>query len=688
MGISIRKSIRGGGFFGECAKFLTGAPLIAVIVFAIYLPSLRGGTLFDDESLIHSKLVKSPGGLFRIWFSTESTDYWPVTNTMFWIEHRLFGNRLAVYRAVNLAVHIADSLLVWLLLRQLSIPGSFLAALLFAVHPVNVGSVAWVSQLKNLLAMLFALLATLWYMRSGAVDAPTERFFSRGAGGWYWLSMASFVAAMLSKGSIAVLPLVLLLVVWWKRGEIRTSDWLRVAPLFSIAIVLTAANLWFRGHGGEVAIRDADALQRILGAAGAVWFYLYKSLVPIKLLFFYPQWDIDPRDAVWWLPLLAAVAATAVLSWKRGTQWGRPLLFAWAFFCVSLLPVMGLVDVGYMQYSPVANHYAHLALIGVVALAGAGWALWNRRQAKVSDTFFTCLVCVLAISTWLQARLYGNPVKLYQASLEGNPDSAVAHNMLGFELDAAGQSEAACSQYEAAAKLNPKDGLAHNNWGLALEKLNRLDEAVAQYEQAAQLRPHDPDPFTNVGNLMVKVGRPQQAVRSLQHAIDLRSDSSKAYSNMGTALAALGRLPDAIKQFEKAVELDRDNAMAHYNWALALASSGQLNNAATQFRQAISAQPDYPEAHNNLGVVLQAEHRLPEAVAEYQTAIQQKSDFIPAHDNLARAYAALGQPDEAIATAERAAKLSRDQGQTAFAEQIEAWLRRYRDEHPPLLIKK
>ncbi len=252
----------------------------------------------------------------RIWFSTQAEDYWPLTNSLFWLQWRISDSNPIGYHVVSWLLHLASALLIWRILRMLEIPGAFLAALLFAVHPVNVQSVAWISEQKNALAMVFVLMSILWYLQA---EEEKSRRGAKEKGGWnrrYWLSLLAFVLAMLSKGSVAILPLVLVLIVWWQRQRITGGDLWRAAPFFVVAAGLTAVNVWFTTHGTDVVVRDVTIAQRLAGAGAAVWFYLSKALVPIDLVFIYPLWHIPTSDLLWWLPLAACVAVTAVL-WSR-----------------------------------------------------------------------------------------------------------------------------------------------------------------------------------------------------------------------------------------------------------------------------------------------------------------------------------------------------------------------------------
>ncbi len=300
------------------ARVVAGAALIAALTIFGYYPALWGGFIWDDETLVtKNPLIKAPDGLVRFWFTAEAPDYWPMTSTTFWLEWRLWGMNSSGYHWTNLLLHIASAFLVWAILHALAIPGGYLAALLFAVHPVNVESVAWIAQRKNTLAMFFFLLSILWYLR---VDGGRKaRDLECGLALFYWLSLLAFVLAMLSKGSVAILPVVLLLIVWWQTRRLALGDFIRTAPFFVVAIVLAAVNVWFQTHGTGFEIRHAAFSERAAGAGGVIWFYLSEALAPIDLMFVHPQWQVRSGDLLWWLPLLAALAVTALLWRIAGT---------------------------------------------------------------------------------------------------------------------------------------------------------------------------------------------------------------------------------------------------------------------------------------------------------------------------------------------------------------------------------
>ncbi len=675
---------------------LAGTALLVFITCVAYLPALHGAFIFDDNLLLtENALIKAPDGLFRFWYTTQQPDYVPLTSTTLWIGWRLWGMDSTGYHLVNFALHIAATLLIWRILWKLSIPGSYLAALLFAVHPVNVESVAWVVQRKNTLSMLFFLLSILWYLREeenrGARDERTSGWKATlSPGHWYWLSLLAFTLAMFSKGSVAILPLLLLLIVWWQRGRITNWDLLRSAPFFLVAAVLTPVIVWFVTHGSGETVRNVTFLQRLLGAGTVVWFYLSKALAPIQLVFVYPQWDIQTNDLLWWLPLFGILGITALL-WRqhhsRETMWSRSLLFVWGFFCIALLPVLGFTDVGYMRYSLVADHYEHIAVIGVVALVAAGCSAGHDQTQGALRTAATAvmvfLVGVLAFLTWHQNRLYRGPITLYQATLKHNPASSMVHNNLAAALNDAGRPEEAIEQCQLALQFSNDSSSAHDNLAAALNNADRPQEAIEQSQQALRLATDNTDrsnAFNNLAVALVRLGKNSDAILQYQESLRLKPGSAEVRNNLGNALLDAGRPEKAIEYFQQALRLNPNDAEVASNLGNALTDLGRLNDAIEQYQQALRIRPTYAGAHNNLGIALAKAGRVPEAIEHFEQAVRLRSNYIEAYANLTRAYAQLDRPADAIATAQKALKLARSQGQMALAQQIDSWLTNYRSQ--------
>jgi protein O-mannosyl-transferase len=696
-----------------------GVALIIVVAFLAYLPCINGGFVLDDDELITgSDLIKAPDGLYSFWCTTKATDYWPTTNTSLWIEWRLWKMNPAGYHVTNLILHIVESLLIWLILRKLSIPGAFLAAMIFVVHPVNVESVAWIAQRKNAMAMLFMLLSILWYLRAEMQLHGQNAINRLGIVCWYGLSLGAFLLAMTSKGSVAVLPALLLVIVCWLRPLTRW-DIVRITPFILVAAALAEVNIWFQTHGSGEAIRSAGFSERLLGAGGVVWFYLYKALLPLDLAFVYRQWDIQTGNLLWWLPLLAVLAVTAMLLlYRKG--WSRPVLFAWGFFCVSLTPVMGFADVGFMKHALVADHYQHVAIIGVIALAAASFSAWRELIPTAARWAATAVaiavVGALAFLTWQQSGIYCNAITLYQATLEKNKDCWMAYNNLGNELYKAGNRQEAIEHYERALALKPKYFDACNNLGMLLVLIGRPDGAITYSKQAVALRPDHIEANYTLGNAFKDAGQYQQAIEQYENVLALKPDYNEARNNLGLMLVKAGRSEDAIDQYLKAIRLNPDYFEAQYNLGLALFQTNRPEEAIEHFKQALRMKPNLAEVHeimgaaliqmgriqegidqcrealrlkpdlvevrNNLGVALLRIGRPAEAVENYQQILALKPDFSEGYFNLALALAEIHKSAEATDSAEKALKLAQYKNQTELARRIENWLKSYRASLP------
>jgi len=573
-------------------RILAGLGLIVITVFLAYQQSINGGFVLDDDIIVtENPNIKAADGLYRFWCTAKEQDYWPLTYSTLWIEWRIWGKNSTGYHVTSLMLHILETLLIWIILRRLSIPGAFLAALIFAVHPVNVESVAWISELKNTMSMAFFLLSILWYIKAdmptanvgmapaklSAVHRPVHTFSSfilhpSSFHFWYWLSLAGFALAMLSKGSVAVLPVLLLGIIWWlrpleKKGtgsrphrpslentpsseapipffSLIKLDLLRTAPFFLFAVLLAGVNVWFQAHGTDIVFRSANFTERLLGAGCVAWFYLYEAIFPVDLYFIYPMWHIQTGNFLWWLPLAATLAVIAAL-WLYRKTWARPLLFAWGFFCVALAPVAGFTDIGFMRYSLVADRYQHIAIIGVIALVAAGWSIWRRRM-RGGTHWAAIAAAVLAVGslaflTWRQNGIYTDEITLYHATLKKNPDCWMVHNNLGFILGVTTHSQKAIDEaiyhFQQAVNLNPNYAEAQNNLENMLSKT-----ADAQITQ---------------GNLLLQTGRFQEAVESYQQVLRLKPDFTEVYLDLALAYANLHRSSEAITAAQKALELAR-----------------------------------------------------------------------------------------------------------------------------------
>ena len=620
---------------------IAGAASIILAVAIAYRPSLRGAFILDDGLLLTTnRLVQAPDGLYRFWFTRQAVDYWPVFNSALWIEWRLWGTDPTGYHVTNIALHAAACLLLWAVLRRLAIPGAFLAALLFAVHPVNVETVAWISQLKSLLAMVFYLLSILFYLRSEPAAVEAARGGRPVTDRWYWLSLATFAVAMLSKGSVAMLPGVLLLLVWWRR-PLTGRDLVRVLPFAVVAAALVLVTISFQARF-MADIAPIGPLERMLRAGAIVWFYLGTALFPVNLSFIYPQWEVHNAELRWWLPLLAAVAVTA-LFWLYRRTWARPLWLAWAYVGIALLPAMGFTDVTFMEHSPVADHYQHAALIGVVSLSAAGWAVW-RRSARGPARWGIEALAVAAVGacmvlSWNQSSLYVDGTTLFRDTLAKNPDSAFAHNALAIVLADGGQTQEAIAHWEAALRIKPDYPDAQYNIGRTLFDSGQNEESIVHFRAALQLRPANAKYHYNLGTALARTDRRNDAIRHLEEAVRIDPGDPHAYNNLANLLLDANRRSEASALYRQALQLDPDFAEARLNLGAALYAAGRRDEAIEQWTSALRVRPDYAEAHNALGAALTEAGELREAIEHLREAVRLRPEDPIARANLQEATA-------------------------------------------------
>jgi tetratricopeptide (TPR) repeat protein len=574
-----------------------GALLVALTALA-YGPALRAGFIWDDNLWITGNAaLRSTDGLRRIWLEPLSApQYYPLALTSFWVEYQLFGPDPRVFHAVNILLHGLSAVVLWRLLVRLTLPGAWLAAAAFALHPVHVESVAWVTERKNVLSGLCYLLAFRVFVD---VLLPDSR--SRQVRWLLWAGgTALFVAALLSKTVTATLPAALLLVVWWKR-KLTARDVLRVAPLLALGAAAGLGTAWLeRGHVGASGPDFAlSFVQRVLIAGRALWFYLGTLAWPAPLTFVYPRWHVDP--AVWWqwtFPL-AALAAVAGLWAARG-RLGRGPLVAALFFAGTLFPALGFVNVYPMLFSFVADHFQYLASIGPIAALVAVATTRLRLPAPGRTAAAAAVLAVLGLLTWRQTRIYESLETLYRDTLAKNPAAWMAHNNLGRILDARGDAAGARYHFEETLRLHPGYAEGHNNLGVALEHLGNPEEALANYEEAIRLLPDYADAQYNLARLLAQRGRGDEAIPHYERTLAVRPDFPPARSNLGRLLYERGRLDDAETQLRESLRLRPGHPETLLTLGQVLEARGDVAGARDAYAAALRARPGWAEAEARL----------------------------------------------------------------------------------------
>jgi tetratricopeptide (TPR) repeat protein len=534
-----------------------GAAAIILLTVMVYIPAMRGGFIWDDDTLITgNRMIQAGDGLYRLWLTTESANYYPLTWSLCWLEWRFWGKSAPGYHAVNVLWHAINAVLVWMVLRRLKIPGAWLAGLVFAIHPVNVATVAWISEQKNTLSMLFYAVAILLYLR----------FDEDGRWRWYGLSLGAFLLALFSKTAVVMLPVVLLGCVWWLRGRVRRPDLLRSAPFFVLSVVMGLVTIWFeynRDLGGHTT--RTDGFPSHLALAGwAPWFYLYKAFLPFNLSVIYPKWDIDPSVWISYLPGMALVGCLTLFWWKR-QAWGRPLLFALGYFVVMFFPVLGFFDQAFYRQSFVADHWQYYSIVGPIALAIGGGAVVCRRMGSQrrywGTVAATAVLTVLGAATWQRSRVYAAEETLWRDTVAQNPNNWLAHYNWAVALARVGRLQEAVGQYERALRIEPHNAEAHHNLGLALKQMGKDPEAAEQYEEALRIKPDYPQALNNLAWLLAthvstESADPARAVVLAERACRLAENRVATYlDTLAAAYATAGRFDDAVGTAEKAIQL-------------------------------------------------------------------------------------------------------------------------------------
>ena len=640
----------------------TRVVLLLLLTVLAYVPALRGGFVFDDHELItDNRIVHASDGLYRVWFTADAPDYRPLTWSLWWLEWRLWDGRAAGYHAVNVLLHAVNAVLVWLILRRLKIPGAWLAAMVFAVHPVNVATGAWISEQKNTLSMLFYALSILLYLR----------FDEEGQSRWYGLSLGAFLLALLSKTAVVMLPVVLLGCLWWRHGQVRRRDWVRSLPYFVAALVLALVTIIQHQRALPAGFVQPGGFAARLAMAGWVpWFYLSKALLPVDLTVIYPKWEIDPSHWVSYVPGAILIGCLIVFWWKR-KGWGRPLFFGLGYFVVMLFPVLGFFDQGFYYHTLVADHWQYHSIIGVIALAvAAGQKLgcrtgeWSRHVGRLAPPGArlagVAILVVLGVATWRRGCVYADGESLWRDNVTKNPNAWVVQNNLGAALQGSGKVTDAMGHYEQALRLKPDSFEAHNNVGSILLDLGKVPEAMEQFEQALRLKSDYAAARNNLGNALFDLGRVPEAINQFEQALRTRPDYAAAHYNLGIALARVGRMPEAMEHWNEALRLKPDYAEAHNSLGIALYQLGEVTAAIKHYEQALRIEPNHIEAHHNLGVALSQVGRIQEAMGQYEQELRLKPDSAGAHYCLGDILLRLDRAPEAIGHYEQALRIDPD----------------------------
>ena len=708
---------------------------LCVMVAVSYYPALLAGFVWDDSIFAEDPEVHAWSGLWNIWFSPadigREAHYWPIMYTAFWLEHKLWGLAPFGYHLVNVLLYMVNVLLVWRLLRCLAVPGAWAVAAVFAVHPMHVESVAWIIGRKDLLSGLFYMAAALCWIRStdGVGDSrpevrdppvPKEHLITRSPWrrwlpdslrvprpGLYLAALGLLAAAMLSKSVAVTLPVAFAILLWWKQGRVTWADACRIAPFFLVASCIAVADLSYYTSRREVDF-DHGLAEQALIAARALWFYAGKLVWPADLAVIYPLWDIDTGDPLAWGYLIAAVAVAALL-WVGRNRLGRAPLAGAVFFAVTLSPVLGFVDYGYMRLSFVADRYAYLAGIGVISvLVGAAAYGVTKLPNLLKIGTSAVLVAVLAVFgrlTWEQAGIYRDEITFYHHIISFNPGAQSIHRNLANALIHAGRRADAVAASRVEVEQFPDDARAHSTHGVALLAMGRPDEAAENFRRALELDPSQKNARHNMAEMRRSQGRFVESIEWYREVLDIDPEFAPAQSGMGGALFRLGRHEEAIETYRGMLEIDPEHAPAHAGIGYALLGLKRYGEAVDSLARAISLQPGSPanadrhvamgraslelgraetaeehyeralqidprnaKALDSFGVLRFRQQRHEEALRFWETMIEMGEANARVHANVGATLYKLDRPDEALRSLDLAFSLDPALARTGFEE--------------------
>jgi tetratricopeptide (TPR) repeat protein len=612
-------------------RLILGGLLIVILVFAVYSPILPGTFLMDDERLIGADNPLVNGSLTpaSLWFRTDFT----LATFGWWLEDLCFGRNPAGFHVVNVLLQAISGILLWRLLALLKIPGAWLAAAAFTVHPVAVCTVARVAELKNTLSMPFYLLSLIGYLRYEAAVLYPEQMNPGGkpeshhhATLWLTISLLSFVLALLAKTTVVMLPVILLMLALWRRRRVTTRDWWHLSPYFVLSLGFGLMSVWFQKHQALTSthevLQPSSVLERVANAGHDFWFYLCKTLLPVNLSVVYSQWKINTWSVTAFLPDLLLVALFALCWWfRRG--WGWHALLGLGCFAVALFPALGFFDAQFMTMWQVSDHLQYIPMIAPVALASAALANWLKP-----DIF--CLAALLVILTlcglgYRRAEAFRTEESLMRDTIAKNAAAWPAHTDLGVVLAKQGNIPGAINEFKKALQDQPGNQDIHRDLGHAYLAQGKLAEAETETAAALKINPGDPVLQRDDADVLEALGKNDEAVKHLLIASALKPDV-ETQMDLATLFYMSGNPNQAARQLRRALAInpDQPEALKTLAWILATSSNDSLRNGNEALRDARQAcqltEFKHPEIIAVLGAAYAETGQFPQAIAAAELA--------------------------------------------------------------------
>lgn len=661
--------------------YLISAVIFIIVVFFIYWPSMNGSFIWDDDAYITANpLITAKDGFSRIWYSFDHpSQYFPMVYTVFKVEYNLWGFKSIGFHLVNVIIHIINTFLVWYVLSKLKIPGSWLAAIIFAIHPINVESVAWITELKNTMMMFFYLLSFMTWFK--VIDGEKNGLKMWG---FYLLSFFLFICSLFSKTTACTLPVIMGIVLWTKNIPVFRKQWLTIIPYIIFGIMMGAVTIWWEQvRGASANVLTLNYVERFLVAGKALCFYIEKMFVPFNFMFSYPLWKISwlkPLHYVW----IILFSGFLFSIWFLRNKIGKGPCAALLFYAVTLLPVLGFISIYTFYYSYVADHYVYVACIGPFALFSSlvvkKWHQSNLQIKRIITFFVICIIILLSIQTWRQSHIYKNYDTLWADTLKKNPRSLLANANMGTLYQERGDIEQALKYYFKALEIYPDDYVMYYNVGSIFKVQGKLDEAVKCFERAIQILPTYATAHNNLANTLKLQGKTDEAIEHYKISIALQPKESKTYYNLANTYRIQGKNKEAITLYAKAAELEPSFVDARINLAYTLESNGQIKEAITQYQKVLDIDPNCVPVLNAVSTILTDSmdpniRNTKEAIkyAEKAADVTQNNDLVTLK-TLTNAYSADNRKQEAIATAQIAIDLANASNNIELANSIKQWI--------------
>ncbi len=725
------------------------AVALAVITLAAFWRITQNGFInFDDQDYVTENPMVLSGLNAKSFAWAFTTDFAGNWHPLTWLSHMLdvgvFGVKPGSHHFTSLLLHIANTLLLFLVLKKMTraLWRSAFVAALFAIHPLHVESVAWIAERKDVLSTFFFFL-TIWaYARRPEVRSQKSEVRSTASdfrpltSGFYWLALLFFALGLMSKPMLVTTPFVLLLLDYWplRRFDLKTPSgnqegrklsWIpglliEKIPFFILALASSVITVVVQHRGGAIA--DVTALPMGVRAGNALVAcvtYVRKTFLPVDLAVFYPFPKVFSASLVLFSALvLCGITILAVWRWRRSPY----LAVGWFWFLGTLVPVIGLVQVGMQS---MADRYTYIPLIGLfIALTWGAWEIFgNRIQYKFIWATVACGILATCFRlTMNQAGYWRDSETLFAHALRVTRNNPVAEYSYGAALVPQNRVDEAFPHFEEAVRLKPDYAEAHNNIGLTLVLRGKFDEAIGHYHAALQAKPGSGETHYNLGRVLAMAGRPDEAVKEYQTALKFQPHMFEARNSLGIVLGEQGNFDEAAAQFQEILRRKSDYADAHFNFGNLLLRQGRFDEAITRLSDAAKLKPDDADAHQKLALALAMSGKSAEAVPEYRRALEIHPGSLGALNDLAwilatdskaelrngeeavrlarkacelanykearflgaldAAYAETGRFDEAISTAEITRKLALEKGQNELAQAAEERMKLYRSKQP------